>query len=264
MNYLIKKYQISYGFSATLLYQSHNKKKFGENHYIAFAPVFDKKTVEKNLSLEEQEVDMKRGASIASFFGFSAAGVTPLHATRKEVSTIEQMFQKKKFNATSYVADQAHKKYITGDRLSNYRYIHFATHGFVNESNPRYSGLLLTSENTNSDDESILYVEEIYSLKLNADLVTLSACETGLGKVVRGEGIIGLTRGFLYAGAKNVVVSLWKVADNSTADLIIDFHANLLKKKSKSQALQASKLKLLKNKQYSHPYFWSSFVLIGY
>ncbi len=264
LNYLIKKYQISYGFSATLLYQSHNKKKFGENHYIAFAPVFDKKAVAKNLSLEEQEVDMKRGSSIASFFGFSASGITPLHATRKEVSTIEQMFQKKNFTATSYIAEKAHKKHIIGDRLSNYRYIHFATHGFVNESNPRYSGLLLTSENTESDDESILYVEEIYSLKLNADLVTLSACETGLGKVVRGEGIIGLTRGFLYAGTKNVVVSLWKVADNSTADLIIDFHANLLKKKSKSQALQMSKLKLLKSKQYSHPYFWSSFVLIGY
>jgi CHAT domain-containing protein len=109
----------------------------------------------------------------------------------------------------------------------------------------------------------VLYSGEIYNLTLDADLVVLSACESGLGKVVRGEGILGLTRGFLYAGARNVVVSLWQVADKSTADLMVEFYRNVLNGESFSAALRNAKLALIKAGKYAYPLEWSPFVLVG-
>jgi CHAT domain-containing protein len=111
-----------------------------------------------------------------------------------------------------------------------------------------------------------LYSGEIYNLKLNADLVVLSACETGLGKIQQGEGIIGLTRALLYAGAKNIIVSLWEVADESTSDLMVNFYKNTLAGKgqlSYSEALRNAKLKMIGEGKYAHPLYWSPFILIG-
>ena len=108
-----------------------------------------------------------------------------------------------------------------------------------------------------------MYSDEIYNLNLNADLVVLSACESGLGKIVKGEGIIGLTRGFIYSGARNIVVSLWQVADKSTSELMIEFYRNILDGKSYSSSLREAKLKLIKDGTYSYPLEWSPFVLIG-
>ena len=105
----------------------------------------------------------------------------------------------------------------------------------------------------------------ILRLKLNADLVTLSACRTGLGKLVNGEGVLGLTRAFLYAGTRSVLASLWNVNDTATAQLMTAFYRNLKRGLSKDEALRQAKLELLHGKQPSwrHPYFWASFVLIG-
>jgi CHAT domain-containing protein len=102
-------------------------------------------------------------------------------------------------------------------------------------------------------------------LKLNADLVTLSACRTGLGKLVSGEGVLGLTRAFLYAGTRSVLASLWNVNDTATAELMTAFYRNLKRDLSKDEALRQAKLELLHGKQpaWRHPYFWASFVLIG-
>ncbi len=108
----------------------------------------------------------------------------------------------------------------------------------------------------------------MFNLKLNAELVILSACETGLGKYEKGEGVIGLTRALLYAGSKNIIVSLWKVSDASTNKLMVDFYTNFLNEKSSksknySKHLQKAKLKLIKEGKYAHPFFWSPFILIG-
>ena len=143
--------------------------------------------------------------------------------------------------------------------------MHFATHDFVNSGRPELSGLLL-AQDTTSGEHGVLYSGEIYNLKLNADLVVLSACETGLGKIQKGEGIIGLTRALLYAGAKNIIVSLWQVADESTSDLMVDFYKNSLVSKgqiSYSEALRNAKLKMISEGKYAHPIFWSPFILIG-
>jgi len=110
-----------------------------------------------------------------------------------------------------------------------------------------------------------LQMGEIMRLKLNADLVTLSACNTGLGKLVNGEGILGLTRAFFYAGARNITVSLWNVNDSSTSALMKDFYEDLNRGMSKSAALRQAKLTLLHGKEaaWHHPYYWAAFVLVG-
>ena len=107
-------------------------------------------------------------------------------------------------NTTVYLENAANEAQLKSPGLETYHYIHFATHGIINETTPKLSGLLLAQDSTLAED-GILYLNEVYNLNLNADLVVLSACETALGKVARGEGLIGLTRGFLYAGAQNLL-----------------------------------------------------------
>jgi len=150
--------------------------------------------------------------------------------------------------------------------LKNYKYLHFATHGFVNTDKPELSGIFLAQDST-LDEDGILYQGEIYNLELNADLTVLSACETGLGKIKKGEGLIGLTRALLYAGSRNIIVSLWSVADESTSELMIDFYKNLLEGNQLlsefSKPLQKAKLKMIEEGKYAHPFYWSPFILIG-
>ena len=134
----------------------------------------------------------------------------------------------------------------------------------VDEENPGRSGIILSLEDSDKED-GILQIAEIMRLKFNADLVTLSACRTGLGKLISGEGVLGLTRAFLYAGARSVQASLWNVNDTATAELMTAFYRNLKRGLPKDEALRQAKLELLHGKQLSwrHPYFWASFVLTG-
>ena len=161
------------------------------------------------------------------------------------------------------IKGNANEDFIKSGELKKYRLLHFATHGFVNTWKPELSGILL-AQDTAINEDGILYSGEIYNLKLNADLAVLSACETGLGEIKKGEGLIGLTKALLYAGSKNIIVSLWKVADKSTSDLMIDFYKNLLEEKQDfSQALQQAKLKMIDEGKHAHPFYWSPFILIG-
>jgi CHAT domain-containing protein len=109
-----------------------------------------------------------------------------------------------------------------------------------------------------------LSVHDIYRLKLNADVVVLSACDTALGREVRGEGLLGLTQGFMYAGAKSLVVSLWKVSDRATAELMTRFYAHLLRDgQSPAEALRNAQVSIASERRWSNPYYWGAFVLIG-
>ena len=146
--------------------------------------------------------------------------------------------------------------------LHSARWIHFAVHGFVDESRPELSGLVLKLDG-DPKENGLLQVYEIFNLELSADLVVLSACDTGLGKNVRGEGIVGISRALLYAGAASVVVSLWQVADTSTSDLMVHFYRHLMKSGDKAEALRLSKLEMIQGGQYDHPYYWAPFILIG-
>jgi len=138
-----------------------------------------------------------------------------------------------------------------------FSYLHFATHGKFDPDAPLNSGLLLASD---AQNDGFLSLGELYSLRLNADLVTLSACETGLGKISNGDDVVGLARGFLYAGSNAIVASLWEVDDAATSFLMTEFYANL-KKTNKREALRQAQL-ATKNK-YDHPFYWAAFQLTG-
>jgi len=169
------------------------------------------------------------------------------------------------FSNLSAVDFKASRSTVLSSNLSEYRYVHFATHGYLDSERPDLSALVLSlvDENGNAQ-EGFLRAHEIYNLNLPAELVVLSACETGLGKDIRGEGLVGLTRGFMYAGASRVAVSLWSVSDKATSELMHDFYQAMLKRgESPAAALRAAQVQLLKQKAWSSPYYWAPFVLQG-
>jgi CHAT domain-containing protein len=149
--------------------------------------------------------------------------------------------------------------------LDQFRYVHFATHGFVDSRYPALSALALSQFNERGETlDGYFRLRDIHDLKLNADVVVLSACETALGREIRGEGLVGLSHGFLSSGAKSVVVSLWNVEDRATAELMTQFYSNLLGNKlSPSEALRRAQQTLISDARWSDPYFWGAFTLAG-
>jgi CHAT domain-containing protein/tetratricopeptide (TPR) repeat protein len=160
---------------------------------------------------------------------------------------------------------EASRSRVLGDRLSGYRVIHFATHGVLDAERPALSGLALSMVGPDgSAQEGFLHLRDIYGLRLDADLVVLSGCRTALGKELRGEGLVGLTRGFLYAGAPRVMASLWKVEDRATSELMTRFYRALWQEGlPPAAALRSAQLSLRRERRWRDPYFWAGFVLQG-
>jgi len=182
--------------------------------------------------------------------------------TGDEVRTIGELFPEGR-TRIFLREDATEEAVLSGNALAGARFVHFATHGIVDEDHPDFSGLALSATDGEAGD-GFLQVAEIFNLHLDADLVVLSACETGLGRMVRGEGLLGLTRAFLYAGASSLVVSLWSVADRSTSELMKRFYGSLVnEKQSRSVALKDAKLSMLDDPEFAHPFNWAPFVLIG-
>lgn len=149
--------------------------------------------------------------------------------------------------------------------LAQYRIVHFATHALLDNNHPELSGLVLSLvDQRGRAMDGFLTLEDIYNLNLNADLVVLSACETALGKEIKGEGLVGLTRGFMYAGTPRVVASLWKVDDMATADLMRLFYKFMLQQHlAPAPALRAAQLRMSEQKRWSDPYYWAGFIIQG-
>ena len=182
--------------------------------------------------------------------------------SRFEATQIVQLDPNSSFKALDFDANRAT---ATSNELSNYRYIHFATHGVVDLERPELSGIVFSMfDKQGNEQDGYLRLYEIYNLNLPAELVVLSACQTGVGKQVRGEGLIALTRGFMHAGAKRVVASLWKVDDSATAELMKEFYREMLTHgKRPAAALRDAQITMSKNKQWQSPYYWAGFVLQG-
>jgi CHAT domain-containing protein/uncharacterized protein HemY len=183
--------------------------------------------------------------------------------TRQEADGLLALAPKSsRFGATGFQANRA--TVLSGD-LAQYRFVHFATHGLLDTERPGLSSLMLSMFDTRGKTENgFLRVNDIYNMKLPAELVVLSACQTGLGKEIRGEGLIGLTRGFMYAGARRVVVSLWSVNDKATAGLMEKFYSRMLKDNERpAAALRAAQIEMWKQKAWQSPYYWSAFVIQG-
>jgi CHAT domain-containing protein len=160
---------------------------------------------------------------------------------------------------------RANRATATGDELSNYRIVHFATHGLLNSEHPELSGLALSLvDEQGRPQDGFLRLHDIFNLRLPAELVVLSACRTGLGKEVKGEGLVGLTRGFMYAGAARVVASLWRVDDAATAELMKRFYRRMLQDGMRpAAALRAAQIEMWKKPQWQSPFYWGGFVLQG-
>jgi CHAT domain-containing protein/tetratricopeptide (TPR) repeat protein len=149
--------------------------------------------------------------------------------------------------------------------LAQYRYVHFATHGFLNSVSPELSGIVLSMVDREGRRQAgFLLTDEVFNLHLPAEMIVLSACQTGLGKEVKGEGLVGLTRGFMYAGAPRVIVSLWNVSDKATSEMMVRLYRGVLKEHlSAAAALRAAQVQMWKQKRWRKPYYWASFVLQG-
>jgi CHAT domain-containing protein/tetratricopeptide (TPR) repeat protein len=195
----------------------------------------------------------------------TVAGVAPLDSlpgTAGEVAALTRIWGTKPMRDLSQTA-ATRRHVLVADELKSARLVHIATHGDVNAAEPERSGLWLAPENA-GDPPSRIEVRDVTPLTMSADLVTLSACESGLGRIETGEGVIGLARGFLVAGSRSVVVSLWKVNDASTAVLMEGFYREWLSKgRDRATALTLAKRELLKNPATRSPFHWAPFVLIG-
>jgi len=195
--------------------------------------------------------------------GVAEAGpLSRLPASRDEAQAIARLAPERSLIAMDF---DANRQMVMNGGLSDFRYLHFATHAYVDDVFPGLSWLALSQVDSKGQEQpGYLRLNDIYQLRLNADLVTLGACRTGLGKQWRGEGMIGLTRGFIYAGAPSVVVSLWDVPDRETAQLMQSFYRNLLKQKLPvSEALRRAQVEMWELGRPNAPFFWAAFSLQG-
>lgn len=235
LSYLTEHHAVSYANSATLLAQL--KEQQSKNvKLLAFAPSFEGAQVKH---------DPSRG------------NLLPLPHNKREVEQILGSFK-----GRSFLNKNASLQNFTS-QLSNFGMLHLATHAVFDDESPEYSYLAFSNVDK---EEDLLYVSDLYNLQIDANLVTLSACESGVGELKRGEGFMSLARGFFYSGASSIASTLWKINDASTTDLMDSFYKNLAAGKAKDMALQKSQIDFLNaNRQnnLSHPYYWSAFVISG-
>jgi CHAT domain-containing protein len=186
-----------------------------------------------------------------------------LPGTAEEAEAILKLVPSK--SSLSAFRFDANYNWATSKNLNQYQILHFATHGFVNPDQPELSGIVLSL--VNKDGKQIpgyLRLADLFEQDYPAELIVLSACETGLGKNVSGEGLVGLTRGLMYAGAARVALSLWQVDDKGTSVLMQEFYKQMLQEnKNPSQALRSAQRKLWSNPEWRNPYYWAAFTVQG-
>jgi CHAT domain-containing protein/tetratricopeptide (TPR) repeat protein len=260
--YLIQDHEISYNSSASMLGlwqdsspQSNGSKKM---ELLAFGdPLLDPPSNASNGKKSSRDVS----GTAQSMHAARGYALTSLPRTRDEVQGIAGLFPPERRRV--YLGAESTEDAAKRESLRDYRRLHFATHSLIDEEFPSRSALLLTLSDDPRED-GFLEAGEISELDIDCDLVVLSACQTGRGKLFSGEGIVGLSRAFLRAGARSVVVSLWNVSDNTTSRLMKDFYQQLVGDLGNAAALREAKLQMIKgSRDIQHPYYWASFVIIG-
>ncbi len=238
--YLIKDHQISYSFSATHLRELRQKKNNAKKDFLAFAPSF------------------KTSAQLLASTEDRRSNLGPLQFSIPEVEGIQKLL-----GGEVYVGELATEENFI-QLAENYNILHLATHGKANDKAGDYSYLAFT-EIEDSLENEFLYVRDLYNMRLNADMVVLSACETGLGELQRGEGVVSLARGFSYAGAKSIITTLWSVSDENTKNLMLPFYQNIKSGMDKDAALRKAKLDYLEQNSHldAHPFYWAGLVAMG-
>ncbi len=242
---LVEKYQATYLPSASLLVELRSKPPQQRRpRLLALGdPVY-----------EGAQAPERTGALLA------LQSLGPLPHTRAEVEAVRGLFGR--LWSTVMLGTDATEQRLKALDLRRFSVVHLAAHGVVDASAPSRSGLVLGRDH-NSKEDGILQVREMFRLPLNASLVTLSACQSALGKLTTGEGMVGLTRALLYAGADTVVASLWNVNDEATARFMEAFYRFLKDGHAKAEALRRAKLVMIEDARLRHPYYWAGYVLIG-
>ncbi len=252
-----------------LVLSDTSQRQPAPNSIAIFAnPVFDvdDPRVKSRGATQSQSADSTETVEVQETFrdiGFGEGKIPALPASRDEAEAI--MAVAPSGTGMKALGFDANRAAITKPELAQYRIVHFATHGFIDYQHPELSGLVLSLVDQNGrPQEGFVRLHDIYNLKLSADLVVLSACNTGLGKDVKGEGLIGLTRGFMYAGAGGVAASLWKVDDDATAELMKHFYEGMFKRGlTPAASLREAQLGMWIQKRWHAPYYWAAFVIQG-
>jgi len=211
---------------------------------------------------------MRSVADIRGIQPGSSRSARDLHLSRLWFTRVEAdriLAATPKGQGSEIVDFDANRAAATSDKLSEYRIVHFATHGLLDSRNPELSGLVFSMvDKQGRTQDGFLDLQDIYNLNLPADMVVLSACETGLGKEIDGEGMIGLTRGFMYAGASRVVASLWRVSDIATAELMSRFYQAMERDGMRpAAALRHAQVEMWKERRWKMPYYWAAFQIHG-
>jgi CHAT domain-containing protein/tetratricopeptide (TPR) repeat protein len=269
LRYLLKSFDISYHYSVKLFIdglRTMTVSPAGLKSFIGYAPVFSKDD-EAGYALASEDI-----IELASHYEELMRSVVidgkrfeELKYSEWEIKSIIELFADivEDRASSAYFHSRATKESFKSS-AGEYRIVHIATHSFINEFKPQLSGIVFArSDDPLSDTDAILYAGETYNLDLNADLVVLSSCESGVGKLVRGEGMMALSRGFLYSGARNIVFSLWKIPDRHTSELMVEFYRQMLSGNSYAESLRNAKLSLIENPATARPRSWASFVLVG-
>ena len=195
-----------------------------------------------------------------------SVNISYLPDSENEVTAIYKEFENSEKSPETDLREEADELFIKLIDSEEFKFIHIASHGFINSEKPEFSGILFANNNTD-DNDGILFMNEIFDIKLDSDLIVLSAIETGIKEFRRGEGILGLTRALHYTGTKNSVLSLWQVSDESTVDLMLSFYKDILNTYDHpdgfNHSLRTAKLKLIQEGKYANPFYWSPFILIG-
>jgi CHAT domain-containing protein/Tfp pilus assembly protein PilF len=252
-DWLIKNFKIAYAPSASSLREIIHRKKLNEKKpqmdILALGdPYFG--------SLENRGNGID---AIKEFFSIESINLSRLEYSARELNEISTLFAKSKQKI--FKREYASKEQLKNNNLEEFKIIHFATHSIIDDENPPRSSIVLSFKDRNED--GFLETREIYNLKLNSDLVTLSACQTGLGEFVHGEGIEGLNKAFFYAGTSAVLMSLWAVNDQASCQLMERFYRHLKSSKSIMEALRNVKLEMINSNVLSHPYYWAGFIVSG-
>ena len=282
LGYLIKSNEVIYAPSASVVgaIKQQRAKATGRAILIIADPVFNSNDTRAQKRPATPATDAEvRGLEIQSAVA-DVSGTNPapsanatmeglplsrLNGTRTEAEEISKLAKASGGQADVWLDLDANEDNLGTRDISKYRIIHVATHGLLNAERPQFTGVVLSLVGNKTHD-GFVRTDEVFNLRLGSPLVMLSACETGLGKEKRGEGVMGLTRAFMYAGAPTVGVSLWSVADRSTADLMTDFYKRLLSTAegtTPSSALRGAQLAMISGKKYSAPFYWAPFVLVG-
>ena len=274
LSYLVKTNEFVYAPSASVVAEVRRQAKrsaAGRGGMLLVAdPVFDASDSRLQGSPQAARArESVRGLSLASALSdvtnvkSGNLKLARLDGTRSEAEEIAKLARASGGQADVWLDFDASEANLNARKLDGYRVLHIATHGLLDAERPQFTGLALSLVGQTKAD-GYLRVDEVFNLRLGSPLVMLSACETGLGKERRGEGVIGLTRAFMYAGAPTVGVSLWSVGDKSTAELMPEFYRRLLVgQEGAPAAMRASQLAMIARKRYSAPFYWSPFVIVG-